>query len=190
MIKAIILSLGTIKTTAPLLILLGALLLPAPASAQTAARLDAILDTERVSFAQAAVVILPAAGLLDPEAGDAEAFAAAGAWLPLRAEPDGPITMGELSRLVMGSFNLTGGFMYALFPGPRYAYRALAWRRLLPPNPDPARFLTGEELLYITGLVLALAGDGVPDRLEAGQERGLSSGSEGILSYEGEFEGD
>jgi hypothetical protein len=115
--------------------LLTALLLPAPAFAQTAERLDAILDTEQVSFAQAAAVILPAAGLLDPEAGDA--FAAAGAWLPPRAERDSPITRGELSRLVMGSFNFAGGFLYALFPGPRYAYRALAGGRILPPTPTP-----------------------------------------------------
>jgi hypothetical protein len=156
----------TIKTTAPLLILLAALLIPAPAFAQTAEKLDAVLDAGRISYAQAAAVILPAAGLLDPEVGEAEAFAAAGAWLPSRAERDGPITMGELSRLVMGSFNLTGGFMYALFPGPRYAYRTLAWRRLLPPNPDPARFLTGEELLYITGLALSLVGDETPSNGE------------------------
>jgi hypothetical protein len=146
--------------------LLGTLLLPVPAFAQTAAKLDAVLDTERVSYAQAAGIILPAAGRLDPEAGETRAFSAAGAWLPRRAERDGPITMGELSHLVMRSFNLTGGFMYALFPGPRYAYRALAWRRLLPPNADPARFLTGEELLHITGLVLTLAGDEAPSNGE------------------------
>jgi hypothetical protein len=161
-----------------------------PAFAQTAAKLDAILDTERVSYAQAAAVILPAAGQLDPETGEARAFAAAGVWLPRGAERDGPIAMGELSHLVMRSFNLTGGFMYALFPGPRYAYRALAWWRLLPPNPDPARYLTGEELLYITGRVLSLAGDeeAVSYRLDVGQGQGISTGSEGILPYEGEFE--
>jgi hypothetical protein len=80
---------------------------------------------------------------------------------------DSPITMGELSHMVMETFHLTGGFMYALFPGPRYAYRALAWRRLLPPNPDPRRFLTGGELLHITGLALSLAGDAT---LTSGEE--------------------
>jgi hypothetical protein len=151
----------TLKKAVPFLaaILLATLILPAPACAQTAERLDALLNTERVSFAQAASLILPAAGLLAPEAGETEAFAAAGAWFPNRAEQDDPITMGELSYLVMESFHLTGGFMYALFPGPRYAYRALAWQRLLPPNPDPRRFLSGEELLHITGLALSLAGD-------------------------------
>jgi hypothetical protein len=181
---------GAINKTGLFLILSVTILCSAPAFAQTAAKLDAILDAERVSFAQAAAVILPAAGRLDPEAGEVRAFAAAGAWFPRRAERDGPITMGELSHLVMRSFNLTGGFMYALFPGPRYAYRALVWRRLLPPSADPARFLTGEELLHITGLVLSLAGEeeAVSYRLEVGQGQGISSGSEGILPYEGEFE--
>jgi hypothetical protein len=150
----------TAKKTVLFFILLGALLLSAPVFAQTALKLDAVLDAERVSFAQAASLILPAAGLLDPEAGENEAFAAAGPWFPRRAEMDSPITMGELSHLVMQSFHFTGGFMYAIFPGPRYAYRALAWQRLLPPNPDPLRFLSGEELLHITALALSLAGEG------------------------------
>jgi hypothetical protein len=181
---------GAIKKAGFFLILLGMALCSVPVFAQTAKRLDAILDAERVSFVQAAAVILPAAGLLDPEAGEIRVFAAAASWFPRRAERDSPITMGELSYLIMRSFNLTGGFMYALFPGPRYAYRALAWRRLLPPHPDPARFQSREELLHITGLVLSLAGgeEAAPNRLEVGQSRGISSGSEGILPYEGEFE--
>jgi hypothetical protein len=161
----------------------------APACAQTAEKLDAVLDTGRVSFAQAAAVILPAAGLLAPEAGENEAFAMAQEWFPRWADMDDPIIMGELSHLVMQSFQLTGGFLYALFPGPRYAYRALAWRRLLPLNPDPGRFLTGEELLHITGRVLSLSGDAEDiTGLEVEQGRGLSSGPEDIQPYEGEFE--
>jgi hypothetical protein len=192
---------------------LGALLLPAAAFAQTAEKLDVLLGTERVSFAQAAAIILPAAGILPPEAGEEEAFSYASAWFPRRAEQNVPIKMGELSHLVMQSFSLSGGFMYALFPGPRYAYRALAWRRLLPLNADPGRFLNGEDLLYITSQVLSLAGEAEPlaaaappalreeasvleetpaqeteNRLEVEQGQGLSSGPEEVLPYRGEFE--
>lgn len=167
---------GKIKKTGAFLAaaVLGALVLPVAAFAQTAEKLDAVLDTEQISFAQAAAIVLPAAGLLPPEAGEEEAFALARSWLPRRAERDKPIKMGELSHLVMGSFSLSGGFLYVLFPGPRYAYRALAWRRLLPPASDPGRFLSGEELLYITGQVLSLAGDA--------ELRGE------VLPYGGEFE--
>jgi hypothetical protein len=140
--------------------LCAALLLPAPAFAQTAAGLDALLEAEQVSFAQAAGLILPAAGLLEPEAGPEAAFERAREWFPRRAQIDAPIRMGELSHLVMKSFGLSGGFLYALFPGPRYAYRAMAWRRLLPLKPDPYRGVSGEELLYITGRVLSHTGEG------------------------------
>jgi hypothetical protein len=165
--------------------------LPAPAFTQTAALLDAILDTRQVSYAQAAAVILPAAGLLDPLAGEQEAFARAG--FPPRARPENPISLAELSFLAARSFHIPGGFMYALFPGPRYAYRSLAWHRLLPPNPDPSRFLSGEELLYITGLALSrgteeLEAPTPENRLEVKPGQGVSSGPEGILPYGGEFE--
>jgi hypothetical protein len=184
-------------------------LLPAFACAQTAERLDTLLAAERVSFAQAAALILPAAGLLPPEAGEAEAFTAARPWLPRRADREGFINLGELSHLVMQSFNIPGGLMYALFPGPRYAYRALAWRRLLPAAPDPGRTLTGEELLYVAAQVLALAGEAEtledpapppPEPEGAGrrglaaergmppQGQGVSAGPEGILPYQEEFE--
>jgi hypothetical protein len=114
---------------------------------------------------------------------------------------NGSISMGELSHLIVRSFGLSGGFMYGLFPGPRYAYRALVWRRFLPLNADPGRTVSGEELLYITGRVLSYAGDGelppasaaeeTPDtRLNVEQGQGLSSGPEELQPYTGEFEVD
>ncbi|MDR2160150.1 MAG: hypothetical protein LBP23_08820 [Treponema sp.] len=185
-------------------VLWGALCFPPAAVGQTAEKLDAVLAAEQVSFAQAALVVLPAAGILSQEAGADAAFAAAGDWLPRRAEMNAPIRMGELSYLVMRSFGFSGGILYALFPGPRYAYRAMAWRRLLPLKADPYRTLSGEDLLYIIGQVLAFTGDGelapapVPAgeapssgtsvRMEVEQGEGLSSGPEGLLPYKGEFE--
>jgi hypothetical protein len=169
--------------------------LPAAVFAQTAENLDAVLEAKQVSFAQAAAVILPAAGLLPPNAGPDAAFERAREWLPRRAEGDKPIRMGELAHLVMRSFGLSGGFLYALFPGPRYAYRALAWRRFLPLNPGPYRTLSGEELLYITGQALShveepdAASEPAPETgSDAGLSQGLSSGPEGVIPYQGEFE--
>jgi hypothetical protein len=133
--------------------------LPAAAFAQTAEKLDAVLAAEKVSYTQAAGLILPAAGLLDPEASFEEAFARAREWLPKNAAEDAPITMGRLSYLAMKSFGLSGGFMYAIFPGPRYAYRTMAWRRFLPLRADPDRTVSGEELFYIVGRLLSFKGD-------------------------------
>lgn len=186
---------------------LAALLFPVTVFGQTAEKLDAVLASEKVSFSRAAGIILPAAGLLQPETSDAEAFAAAGRWLPRRADSNAPIKLGELSRLAMGAFGLSGGVLYRLFPGPRYAYRAMAWRRLLPPDADPGQTVSGEELLYITGRLLSLTGEDIPAGIapetvpeqglsndsediapEVRPGQGLSSGSDEIMSYDGEFE--
>jgi hypothetical protein len=177
----------------PSVFLLLFILLPIAAFAQTAGFLDEVLEAPQVTFGQAAKIVLPAAGLLDPEAGTEAAFTAARAAFPRWAAVDAPISLGELSHLVMRSFGLSGGFMYALFPGPRYAYRALAWRRFLPVRADPYRTVSGEELLYITGQALSHRGEeapafALPEPLRAGQGQGLSSGSEGVLPYRGEFE--
>jgi hypothetical protein len=163
-------------------------LFPAAAFAQTAGQMDILLETPRVTCAQAAALVLPAAGLLEPEAGQDAAFGRAREWLPRAAVMNAPIRMGELSHLVMGAFGLSGGFMYALFPGPRYAYRALAWRRVLPLRPDPRRTVSGAELLYITGQVLSLTGETGLVSITTERGEGFSSGSEDLTPYEGGFE--
>jgi hypothetical protein len=130
-------------------------LLAAPAllPAQTAERLDVLLDSAEVSYAGTALIVLPTAGLagedVSPEAAFAEALARG--LLPRGAEPDGAIRLGELAFLVMGAFELKGGLLYALFPGKRYAYRELVYRRLIQGRNDPALTVSGERLLRILG---------------------------------------
>jgi hypothetical protein len=142
--------------TAAIFLLTGSL------QAQTAERLDAILDAAEVSYAMAAFVALPAAGLIDGEGGPEAAFAEAAArnFLPRNAEAAGIIRLGELSFLIMQAFGMRSGFMYALFPGPRYAYRELVYRRLIQGRNDPALGVSGERLLRIIGRVLDYRGDG------------------------------
>jgi hypothetical protein len=54
----------------------------------------------------------------------------------------------------MGAFSMKGGLFYALFPGPRYAYRELVHQRLIQERSDPALAVSGERLLRILGRVL------------------------------------
>jgi hypothetical protein len=51
----------------------------------------------------------------------------------------------------MAAFGFRGSFLYALFPGPRYAYRELSYLNILPPRQDPAWPVAGERLLLILG---------------------------------------
>jgi hypothetical protein len=129
---------------------------PAFLPAQTAERLDALLDSAGVSYAEAAMIVLPAAGLAGEDVSPEAAFAEARArgLLPEAAEPGGTVRLGNLAFLVTGAFNMKGGLFYALFPGPRYAYRELVQRRLIQGRNDPALTVSGERLLRILGRVL------------------------------------
>jgi hypothetical protein len=150
------------KNLIPALVLV--LLFPALLPAQTAAELDAVLESPAVTYAQAARFVLacldiPAAHTPAGKT-EAEAFAAATVrgWLPPKAAPGNPAPLGDLSFLIARAFNIRGGFMYALIPGPRYAFRALAGRSLIQGAADPAMTVSGERFLHILGNALAYAG--------------------------------
>jgi hypothetical protein len=119
----------------------------APLHAQTAAELEALLQTQAVTCEQAARFVLEAAELTDADAL---------AWLP--GAPEKPVTLAELSFLIMKAFDMEGGVMYALLPGPRYAYRSMISRSFIQEPADPAMTLNGDRFLLILGNVLSAAG--------------------------------
>jgi hypothetical protein len=105
----------------------------------------------------------------------------------------------------MRSFDLKGGILYTLFPGPRYANREMVYLRLVQGRTDPQRFVDGGTFLQILGRTLtftgedaALAGEKARRRLledvteslreDARQVQGIPSGIEDIQGYEGGFE--
>jgi outer membrane protein OmpA-like peptidoglycan-associated protein len=130
--------------------------------AQTAAEMDALLETPAVNFAQASRFVLAAAEYpvgADPAAGTAYALALEKGWLPKKAAPDKPLKLGELCFLIMKALDIKGSFLYALFPGPRYAFRELDYLRLIPGRRDPGLRVSGEELLRM--LEMVTIGDGI-----------------------------
>jgi hypothetical protein len=119
------------------------------AVASPAAELDAMLETPAVTRLQAVRFITASA----PPPGTAEDGQLSG-----KAGSDDPVTLGELSFLLMRAFNMNGGFMYALLPGSRYAFRSLVSRSLIQGAADPAMTVSGERFLHILGNVLNFAG--------------------------------
>jgi outer membrane protein OmpA-like peptidoglycan-associated protein len=134
--------------------------------------MDGALSGGAVTYAQAAWFVLEAAeaGSGDMEA--AFAYAAGQGWL--RVNPassqaadlrDMPVSLGELSFLIMKSFNLKGGYLYRIFRGnrtlgSRYAYREMIYRGFITGITDPARPVRGEQFFQILGNVLDSVGDG------------------------------
>jgi outer membrane protein OmpA-like peptidoglycan-associated protein len=136
--------------------------------AQTAAEMDALLESSEVSFAQAARFTLVTADVLDERSSVAGAYALARekGWFPAKAQADSPIKLGELCFLVMNAFNIKGSFLYALFPGPRYAFRELDYLKLVHGRRDPAIRVSGESFLRILGGVMGYVERERPKRAE------------------------
>jgi hypothetical protein len=115
---------------------------------QTAAEMDALLDTGEITWDQAG-------------SGAAFALALERGWLPGKAAADSPATLGGLSFLISNAFSIQNSLLYAPFPGPRYAYRQLDYLGLVPGLRYPAMNVSGERLIQILGRVL----DSKPGRI-------------------------
>ena len=125
-------------------------------SAQSNEVLDILLEEETTSFGQAAYLVLSASARIPDDTSPAEAAAemAGQGWkVPTRAAEE-PLTLGEYSFLLMQAFELKGGVMYRIIPGPRYAGRELAYLRFIKGNTSPYRTFSGEEAIGILGRLL------------------------------------
>jgi hypothetical protein len=204
-----ILNIKTRKLPAALFIFTAVLLSARTAAAQTAEELERVLALPVVSYADTAWFILNAAGTALPEAAENSAdgayrFAADSRWLPKKAAAEEAATLGGLSLLIMKALHIKGGFMYTLFPGPRYGYRELAYRKIIRGRAYSAMTVSGERLLRILSRALDYSGDTAALAAEtarrqlqeeiraslntsARQQEGVSAGSEGILEYDNEF---
>ena len=133
--------------------------LPAPLHAQTADFVQTLLQTQTVSYSQAARFVLEAAGRVsgssysDTSAQDALRFAVDKNWLP-QADAQNAISLGNLSHLIMRAFALKGGPMYTLFHGAHYSYREMVFKDLIQGRSDPSMTVSGYTMLLIVNRLL------------------------------------
>jgi hypothetical protein len=131
------------------------------AVAQTAAELERVLALPAVSYGDAAWFVLGAAGtaLPDNSAAGAYRLAADNDWLPQNTAAEEPAALGGLSLLIMKALDIPGGLMYTFFPGPRYAYRELTYRKIIGGRVYSTMTVSGERFLRILSRALEYAGD-------------------------------
>jgi hypothetical protein len=126
-------------------------------SAQTAERIERLLEQKSVSYKDAALLALQAAGQVDADAASADeafAFALERGWLPKGAAADDAARLSGLSLLVMQAFDIKGGAFYSLFKTPHYAYRALVYKGIVHGRADPQMAVSGDLLLYTINRVM------------------------------------
>jgi len=131
------------------------LVFPVFLNAQIASLYETVLESQAVTCGQAAVFILGSTVKFNYN--DAFDFAAEEGWLK-NVKPDDKITFARLSYLLMKAFDIKGGIMYRLIPGPRYAYRSMASQSFIQGACDPSRKVSGENFFLILGKVLTVHG--------------------------------
>jgi hypothetical protein len=131
-----------------------------PLEAQSNAVLDTLLDSREAAFGDTAYLVLSAAKVIPEKATPADAVWTLQAknWGIAGRPAKEPITVGEYSFLLMQAFEVRGGILYRLFPGPRYACRELAFLGLLEGSTAARRRLSGGEAVRILSRFLERRG--------------------------------
>jgi hypothetical protein len=150
-----------VTTRIPVLAVMAAMLAAAvSAAAQSNTAVDRLLEQEKATVADAAYLILAASNIVAEADTQDTVMAALSArkLLPNTRSASDPISLGEVSFLIMQTLGIKGGLLYSIFPVPRYAARELASLRLIPGNPHPTRTVSGREVMHILGGALELKG--------------------------------
>jgi len=118
--------------------------------------LDILFEEPATTLGEAAYLVLTASGRIpdDSSPADAAASLSGQGWTVPQRSADEPLTLGEYSYLLMQAFELKGGVMYRIFPGPRYAGRELAYLELIKGDTSPYRIFSGEEAIGILGRLM------------------------------------
>lgn len=123
---------------------------------QSNEQIDVILEQEQATAGAAAYVALTSADLLTEDADFEQAVTTAQAqgWLADTVSADDAVTFGQFSYLMMAAHEMSGGLMYLIAPGPRYAAREFVYQEWSPVQRSPGATVTGEFLLQVTGRFL------------------------------------
>lgn len=125
--------------------------------AQFNQQIDLLIEQENASYGRAVYLVLVASEYCDETVSLAQALEALQGkdWKIIPKGIDDTITLGEYSYLLMRAFNIPGGIMYMIFPGPRYAVRELVYHKLILENPESGRLLNGEEVMIMLTRVMS-----------------------------------
>jgi len=128
--------------------------------AQSNEFVDSLLSTPAVSVGQLSYLVLVASDNLSEDADEARAFELLEnlGWASSGMKVSDPVNLRTYAFLLMRAFGLKGGYMYRLFPGPRYAYRELASLQVIQGKSDPLNLVDGITAVRMLGRVFDVLG--------------------------------
>lgn len=133
-------------------LLLPALWIPA----QSNEVLDRILAEEQLTYGSAAYLLIFATGKAAEDTSPEQAAALAGqAGFALEGfAPRDVLSIGQYSFMLMRAFELSGGIMYRIVPGPRYAAREMKYAGVIQGPAIPGMAVSGNEALRMLERIL------------------------------------
>jgi len=141
-----------------LLLLFCLLVFPEYICAQsTAEEIESLLNTNSITYAQAARFTLEASGVLAVNPIEAFNTAIQRGWLPGNTSASDSARLDNICFLLMNSFNIKGGIMYSFFKNPRYAYREFLYMNIIQGRVDPMMNVSGDMLLFYINLLLIMS---------------------------------
>ena len=123
--------------------------------AGAADRLEALFNTPKLNYEQAAAFVLEAADITAISQAEAFRYATERNWLPKNAEARDTARLDGISLLIMKAFEIKGGAFYSVFQNAHYAYRELEYRKIIEGKTLPSNVVSGELLLFIIGRTLS-----------------------------------
>lgn len=144
----------------PIVICIVLFALVSGASGQSAAFVDTIIDKGSITLGQGAYLVLVASGAIPDTADQKQAFARLdeSGLAPRGSVAESPLLLGDYAYLTMKTLGLRGSFLYAILPGPRYAFRHLVYRHVIQGRADPGMPVSGTMALDVIRRALELAG--------------------------------
>ena len=137
------------------------------AVAQSASRIDKILNTDAVSLEQSAWIMLGAAGRLPENASVARAYLEMQRLAPHYRNHPGtsPANARDLSLMGIKAFEVPGSLFLSIFGHPRYAFRTARYRRILLEIPNPDHPMSGLQTLELANRFTEYVERGRPARM-------------------------
>jgi hypothetical protein len=119
-------------------------------------RIDELLAQDPAEAGHTAYLVLTAAGLIDEDASPSEAarYAVSEEMLAADIGASDATTFGAFSYLLTRSFDIPGGVMYRIAPGPRYAAREVVYQRWSRQRRETGELINGETVIRILSVYL------------------------------------
>lgn len=150
-----------------LILLLAGLFVAIPVFSQSSEQLSQIIKTEKLTYALASYLpALQAQLITDEDSIGSFSDQSTSAFDVLKskgviaenASADSQITLAALSDLYLKTIGIKGGLFYTITKSPRYAFKELKARGILPQEADPSMSVSGREALDIFSDCLELTG--------------------------------